>query len=467
MGFLEDIKKIGGGGKTDAREYSGGSESADKDAEELFKKEKEEPDIEAGRSKVDLNEMFAPPESDIEFKKASEYKTEKKEEEKEPVNTQYGKWTMPDEKFKGEEMDIQGSALDTLPDYKPLNRAEMKRAVTITRETQPIAMGGTLGNRLKWAGNEVKDTSIGVAKGVILAPVEGAIELRKGVTGLKAKWNEAELGGIQEKVVDAPHYGMMPIFDKNDQPVLNPDGSQKMKKTLLGYTKETKRTVMVPVKKGKTWTMEEVEATPQNIQMAVQSKRQKENEVKLGREYVAQKEAETANIKSVTAMRDYRLARAQEPPSLLPQRDEKYRVRKGFTPNFNVPGQGSSGYVRDRYMIGGVPGVENTLERGRSGLRNMSARVLSNYSAPITPNPQLRMQLPNVFAPGTSLAPESGGVLQALSPSNVGGGAVLAKLQPNGNIGILPSTTKFGSGGISFGNMRSMGSRILGGGKKR
>lgn len=557
MGFFDTIKAIGGEKKAeaDSKDYSGGSESAEKDAEALFSKAPTEPDIEAGRSKVDLGSLFA--NKDVQYMSAKDEGQRSKDVEDvfsegrgatkpeaatyfsetnklgmaalggagekmsksfgdfgEGIRSKYAPTNIEKQenfqKAYEEEYSFDKERDDADRELrKKIKKDQQLRALggrntydiktAWDKNAQPLEKGalvqtGELASEIKTDLSKVGSGSIDIAaravKGApgkvnwavrdigatLVSPVSGAIAVRKGLGELKTQWNVAELGGTTKEKVKV--MGMVPVRDKEGKVIMD-DGKPRMKEGVVNY--KDADMIIVPVKRGKTWGMEKMEATPQNIRMAVLMKRQKEDEVKLGQKYVEAKEAEVKGMQLANERREFYLNRAATTgtrglEALGIDRSTGYSVRSGFTPRFNVGGVGESGYIRDRYQVGGIPGVARALQKGRGGLAEIHSRVLSNYSAPITPNPQLRMQLPNVFGAGTSLSPQGGNAIAALSVSpNMGGGAVLAKLQPNIGIkagtplsyGLVPTSPqeRFGSS-LSFGGMREMGSKILGG-KKR
>jgi hypothetical protein len=303
-----------------------------------------------------------------------------------------------------------------------------------------------------------------------LNPLAGVTSARGWLATQKLEFDAAALGGI-------PQGKMVIKTDKKGTPVMDNQGK-------IMYEWQPGMIQLPTYNKKSGWSTTQVEATPANIRQAVILNKQRDLSLKAQEAQVEQVKANTAALKSQTGQREYYLNERQQAwqrgsGSQLPARSESYNIRTGFTPNFNVPGTGESKYIRDRYRLGESPTIAKALSRGRSGLSDMTSRVLSPISAPITPNAKIRMELPNVFGAGTSLSPANANVMAILSPTTqASGGAILSKLSPKMGIsgvgngtpmsygaGLTPQAAKFGN--ISFQGMREAGSRVIGGkGKK-
>ena len=317
-------------------------------------------------------------------------------------------------------------------------RKKMGTPKTIEDMTAELTSARTMKEQLEKANKSLDEERApkGLAR---INPLGGAVLASNWLSKTKLEFDAAKLGGI-------------------------PKGKFVEKDGKIVWEEPQIKT-WVKNAKGK-WVEQSLEATPTNIRNAIITMKMKESELERAKEGTSLLRSQVRGSEGINAVREYRLNRsAQAMQTYLPARSETWTVRQGYQPRFNVPGAGTR-YVRDRFLIGGSQSLQNALESHRSGLREMKARVLSNYSAPITLNPRL-----------TGLMPGMGGTVAKLSPvGELGSSEVMSKLNVSGGGGdgvsklsvFSGGAPKLGMGasGVSFGRMRSLGSRVGGFGKR-
>ena len=184
---------------------------------------------------------------------------------------------------------------------------------------------------------------------------------------------------------------MQPLLDARGNPIAEME---------MTPTYETAM-ITIPIKGKEGWYMSsEVEATHANVRLSIERRKAMEAETKKKESETKYKEMQTSDLRSLMSNRERNANLGEARVQAARMGNFQFgSTNFGREPIYMVTNE--MGATRDKYTLGGstgrfAPSVRASLAAGRQGLGNMSERVLSNYSAPLTVNPLLRVGLPDV-----------------------------------------------------------------------